>query len=93
VRSRVRNPARARDFPFPIIVHTSSAALQCPSYSMGPRVLTCGVEGPRVEATHLPPSTAKVKDGWSYIYILPLYAFICVDGTTLPFSFARLCTL
>jgi hypothetical protein len=40
--------------------------------------------GAKVEASHLPPSCAKVKNGWSYILLL-LNVLICVDRDNFTF--------
>jgi len=63
------------------------------SNPMGTRGLSLGVKRPRCEADHLPPSSAEVKNAWTYDSTPP----ICLHGvvlslkkstyTTLPFTF------
>jgi len=57
-------------------VQTSSAAH--PAFYSGT------VKRPVRESDHLPPSSAVVKNYWSYT-LTPLYALIAWTGTTLPF--------
>jgi hypothetical protein len=49
------------------------------SYSMGTRGSFPGVKRPGREANHSPPSTAEVKNAWSYTSTLP----ICLQGVVL----------
>ena len=44
-----------------------------------------GVKRPKRDADHAPPSSAEVKNDWSYISTLP-YVFMACRGTNLPFA-------
>jgi hypothetical protein len=51
-----------------------------------PGTLSPGVKQMGCEAHRSPPSSAKVKNEWSYTSTPP-YAFMACTGATLPFTF------
>jgi hypothetical protein len=63
--SRVRFPAGAENFSLHQRVQNGSGAHPA-SYPMGTRGSFPGVKWPEREADHSPPSTAEVKNAWSY---------------------------
>jgi hypothetical protein len=85
---RVRFPAGARNLSLHHRVQTSSRAHSAP-IEWVPGALSLGVKRPRGEAEHSPPSSAEVKNAWSYNFT-PQYAFMawCLvkhrDTFTLP---------
>jgi hypothetical protein len=63
------------------------------SYQMGTEAFSLGVKRPGRESDHSPPSSAEVKNAWSYIST-PQYAFMAWcsvkkhrDNFTLPYRF------
>jgi hypothetical protein len=60
-----------QDFSVHHSIQTSSGAHPA-SYPVGTRVLSVGVQWPGYEANHSLPSSAEVKNAWSYIS-MPLY--------------------
>jgi hypothetical protein len=72
--SRVRYPAGAGNFSLHHRVQNGSGAHPA-SYTMGTRDSFPGVKRPGREADHSPPSSAEVKNAWSYIST-PQYAFM-----------------
>jgi hypothetical protein len=52
--------------------------LQCVMGALSLRMRQLGCE-----ADHSPPSSAEVKNDWSYTYTLPYVLMVCT-GTTLP---------
>jgi hypothetical protein len=85
----VRFPAWAGNFPLRHHVQTGYGA-QPASYPMGTGVSFSGVKRPGCEADHSPPSSAEVKNAWSYTST-PQYVFMewCLvkhrDNFTLPY--------
>jgi hypothetical protein len=63
--SGVRVSAEAGNFPFHHCVQNGSGA-QPASYPMGNRAISLGLKRPGHEADHSPPSSADVKNAWSY---------------------------
>jgi hypothetical protein len=63
--SGVRFPAGAVNFSLLHRVQTGSGAYPS-SYPMGTRVSFSGVKRPEREIDHSPPSSAEVKNAWSY---------------------------
>jgi hypothetical protein len=55
------SPDRGRDFSLRHRVHTGSGFTQLPIQWVGTRVFLAGVERPRREADHSPPSSAEGK--------------------------------
>jgi hypothetical protein len=72
--SRVRFPVGAGNFSLHHRVQNGSGAHPA-SYPMGTRGSFLGVKRPRREADHSPPSSAEVKNAWSYTST-PQYAFM-----------------
>jgi hypothetical protein len=72
--SRVRFPAGAGNFSLHHNVQNGSGAHPS-SYPMGNRGSFRGVKRPGREADHSPPSSAEVKNAWSYTST-PQYAFM-----------------
>jgi hypothetical protein len=70
-RSRVRIPVRARDFPLPQNVQTGPGAHSA-SYSVDTRLLSRWVNRPGRKLGHSRPSSAEVKNEWSYTSTPPL---------------------
>jgi hypothetical protein len=72
--SRVRFPTGAGNFSVHHRVQTGSGAhtAYCP---MGTGVLSPGVKRPGCETGHSPPSSAEVKNTWSYTST-PQYVFM-----------------
>jgi hypothetical protein len=68
--SRVRFPAGAANFSLHHRVQNGSGAHPA-SYPMGTGDLSLGVKWPVCEADHSPPSSAEVKNAWSYTSTLP----------------------
>jgi hypothetical protein len=58
-------PGKGRYFSLPHSVQISSRA-HLVFYPAGARVVSPGVKRPGREANHLPPSSAEVKNAWSY---------------------------
>jgi hypothetical protein len=54
-----------------VVVQTGSRAHPVP-YPMGTGALTPGVKRPEREAKHSPPSSAEVKNAWSYTSTHPI---------------------
>jgi hypothetical protein len=88
--SRVRFPAGTGNFLFTIASRTALGPTQ-PPIQWVPGALSVGAKRPGREADHSPPSSAEVKNTWSYNSI-PQYVFmawclikqmICLHGTTL----------
>jgi hypothetical protein len=52
----------------PVVFTTTGSGAHPASYPLGRRALTVGVERLGREADHLPASSAKVKNAWSYAY-------------------------
>jgi hypothetical protein len=52
-------------------IQTGSGTHPAP-YPMGTRVLSLRVKRPGREADHSPPSSAEVKNAWSYTFTPPL---------------------
>jgi hypothetical protein len=71
---RVRFPAEAGNFSLHHYVQNGSGAHPA-SYPMGIRAVSLGVKRPGYEADHSPPSSAEVKNAWSYTST-PQYAFM-----------------
>jgi hypothetical protein len=69
--SRVRIPAGAGNFSLHHRIQTGSEAHQL-SYPMGTRALSLGIKRPGREACQSPPSSAEVKNAWSYTSTPPL---------------------
>jgi hypothetical protein len=69
--SRVRFPEGAWNFSLHHSVQNGSGA-HLASYPMGTRVSFPGVKRPGREADYSPPSSAKVKNGWSYTSTPPI---------------------
>ena len=57
---------------------------------MGTWVPCWGVQKPGREFDHSPPSTAKVKNEWSYTFTPP-YTFMGCTGKNLPITSVSLC--
>jgi hypothetical protein len=73
--SRVRFPAGAGNFSLHHRVQNGSGAHSA-SYPIGSgRLIPRGVKRPCREADHLPPSSAEVKNAWSYTSTPP-YVFM-----------------
>jgi hypothetical protein len=72
--SRVRFPAEAGNFSLNHCVQNGSRTHPA-SYSMGTVGSFPGVKRPQREADHSPPSSAEVKDAWSYTST-PQYVFM-----------------
>jgi hypothetical protein len=68
------NPGGAGNFSLHHHVETGSGAYPTP-YSMGTRGFFPGVKRPGREADRTPPSSAEVKNAWSYIST-PEYTFM-----------------
>jgi hypothetical protein len=79
--SRVRFPAGAGNFSLHHRVQNGSGATQ-PPIQWVPEDLSLGVKRPGREADHSPPSSAEVKNAWSYISTSPIRT-----ETTLPLPF------
>jgi hypothetical protein len=58
-----------------VMLHTGSGAHPSP-YPMGIWALSQGIKRPGREVDHSPPSSAEVKNAWSYTSILPQYVFM-----------------
>jgi hypothetical protein len=69
--SRVRFPAGAGNFSLHHRVQNGSGAHPA-SYPMGTGALSLGVKSPGREADHLHPSSAEVKNAWSYTSTPPV---------------------
>jgi hypothetical protein len=72
--SRVRFPAGAGNFSLHYCVQNGSGAHPT-SYPMGTGALSLGVKRLGREADHSPPSSAEVKNAWSYTST-PQYVFM-----------------
>jgi hypothetical protein len=70
--SRVGLPAGAGNFSLHHRVQNGSGA-DSASYPMGNDGSFPGVNRPGRESDHSPPSSAKVKNAWSYTSTLPIY--------------------
>jgi hypothetical protein len=68
---RVRFPAGARNFSLHHRVQNGSGDTQ-PPIQWVPGALSLGVKRPGREADHSPPSSAEVKNAWSYTSTLPI---------------------
>jgi hypothetical protein len=90
----VRLPAGAGDFSLNYCVQTGSDAHPA-SYPMGTGVFSPGIKRPGHEADHSPPSSAEIKNEWSYSSAHP-YVFMvwCSvehrDKFTLPYHRCRI---
>jgi hypothetical protein len=86
--SRVRFPAGLGIFLFTTASRTALGPTHPPIQWVPFRAVSLGVKRPGREADHSPPSSAEVKDVWSYTST-PLYAFMAwcsvkrSTGTTL----------
>jgi hypothetical protein len=69
--SVVRVPAEAGNFSLQYRVQTGSGAHPA-SYRVGTRALSLRVKRPGREAGHSPPSSAEVKNAWSYTSTPPI---------------------
>jgi hypothetical protein len=69
--SRVRFPAGAGNFSLHHSVQNGSGAHPA-SYPMGTSALSLGVKRAGREADHSPPSSAEVKNAWSYTSTPPI---------------------
>jgi hypothetical protein len=69
--SRVQFSAGAENFSLHHRVQRGSGAHPA-SYPMGTGTLSLGVKRPRREADHSPPSSAEVKNEWSYTSTPPI---------------------
>jgi hypothetical protein len=69
--SGVRFPAGAGNFSLHHRVQNGSGAHQ-PPIQWVPGALSLGVKRPRREADHSPPSSAEVKNAWSYTSTPPI---------------------
>jgi hypothetical protein len=74
----VRFPAAAGNFSLHHRVQTGSGALQPPIQWVS-GTLSLGVKRPGREADHSPPSSAEVKNAWSYTSTTP----VCLHGVVL----------
>jgi hypothetical protein len=86
--SRVRFPAGAGNFSLHHRVQNGPGPTQPPTQWV-PGALSLGVKRPGREVDHSPPSSAEVKNAWSYIST-PQYAFMAwcsVKGTGTPLSY------
>jgi hypothetical protein len=81
-QSTVRILAGARDFPLPQSVETSFR----PTHAVSTRALCLVLKQPRCDGDSSPPSSAGVKNEWSYTS-LPPACLHCVHRD----SFAFLC--
>jgi hypothetical protein len=89
--SRVRFPEGAGNFSLHHRVQNGSRA-HPDSYPMGTRGTSLGVKRPGREADHSSPSSAKVKNEWSYTST-PQYAFMAwclAQGQLYLFTFYQL---
>jgi hypothetical protein len=68
---RVRFPARAGNFSLHYCVQNGSGAHPA-SYPMGTRGSFPGVKRPEHEVDHSPPSSAEIKNAWSYTSTPPI---------------------
>jgi hypothetical protein len=66
--SRVQLPAGAGNFSLHHLIQNGSGAHPA-SYAMGTRGFSLGLKQPGLEADHSPPSSAEVKNAWSYTSI------------------------
>jgi hypothetical protein len=78
------NPDISKRFFSFLKVQTSSNAHPASS-STGSRVPSQEYEQQGHEIDHLPPSSAKVKNEWSYTSMLPICLMVCT-GTTFYFQ-------
>jgi hypothetical protein len=69
--SRVRFPAGAGILLFTTVSRTALGPTQ-PPIQWVPGALSLGVKWPGREADHSPPSSAEVKNAWSYTSTLPI---------------------
>jgi hypothetical protein len=90
--SRVRFPVGARNFSLHHCVQNCSGAHQ-PPIQWVPGALPLGVKRPGRETDHSPPSSAEVKNEWSYTST-PQYAFMtwCLVKHRDNFTFYLLCS-
>jgi hypothetical protein len=72
--SRVRFPAGAGNFLFTTAFRTALGPNQ-PPIQWVPGALSLGIKWPGREADHSPPSSAEVKNSWTYTST-PQYAFM-----------------
>jgi hypothetical protein len=71
-RSVIRVPAEGGNFSLHNRVHSVSEAHPA-SYLVGNRGSFPGVKRPEREADHSPPSSAEVKNAWSYTSTTPIH--------------------
>jgi hypothetical protein len=69
--SRVRSPAGLEIFLFTTASRTALGPSQ-PPIQWVPGALSLGVKRPGCESDHSPPSSAEVKNAWSYISTPPV---------------------
>jgi hypothetical protein len=74
-------------FLFITVPRTALGPTQPPIQS-GPVALSLGLKWPGGEADHSPPSSAEVKNAWSYTSTPP----ICLHGVALCWSIGTICT-
>jgi hypothetical protein len=86
--SRVRFPAGAGNFSLHHRIQNGSGAYPA-SYQWVPGALSLGIKRPGREADHSPPSSAEVKNAWSY-NSTPKYVFMawCLVKRRYNFTFS-----
>jgi hypothetical protein len=85
--SRVRFPARAVNFSLHHRVQNGSGAHPQPIIQWVPGNLSPGVKRPVCQADHLPPTSAEIKNAWSYTPLPHTSSWLGAKlrtGTTLP---------